>query len=207
MSAKSKIFRPIDEALMKQVEAFKSSQSYQKISDEMRLLSEQNQKAINYTLTILSTVLPLVIVGALALTNVFQKSRIETKEELLSSIKSYRKGKAEFDSFSRSLLSPYKVVTKEDLRKRINAFSSLRGIDNKKITISTFESTLPSGTITKVEATLVVSEFSLKDLKEFLTSILANEKMKVQSLNLNRNAKTETVQGSIEIIQYSKSGE
>lgn len=200
----SKIFKPIDEALIKQIETFKNSPLSQKISDEMRLLSESGQKIVNYSLTSLSIILPFIIVGSIFMINLSQKSEIAVKENIVESISNFRKATIEFNKSGQGLISPFTITSKEELENRIQSTLKLKAINNDRVSVLNFETEDASETIVKNTAQLKIKDFSLSNLNDFFVTILANEKMKVSSLNLSRNGKTETIEGTIDIVQYSK---
>lgn len=200
----SKIFKPIDEAFIKQIDAFKNSPLSQKISDEMRLLSENGQKIVNYSLTVISIIIPFIIVAIIFAINVSQKSEIEIKESIIESISNYRKASIEFNKSGQGLISPFPISSQEDLKKRIENTLKLKSINSERVTILKFESEDASDMVVKNTAELRIKDFSLSNLNDFFVSILANEKMKVSSLNLSRNGKTETIEGTLDIVQYSK---
>lgn len=200
----SKIFKPLDEALLKQVEVFKNSPLYQKISDEMRLLSESGQKAVNYSLTIVGIIIPFIAIVILFAINYSQKSTIEVKEKIIESISSYKRASIEFNKSGQGLISPFTVSTQSDFEKRIDSVMKMKVIKEERVSVLKFTSEDASGSIIKNTAELKIKDFSLSNLNDFLVTLLANEKMKISTLNLTRNEKSETVEGTIEVVQYSR---
>jgi hypothetical protein len=77
------------------------------------------------------------------------------------------------------------------------------GIDTSKISISNFELYEAAG-INEINARLQFKGFSSANMYNFLQRLFVRDKFKAKTINIEKKDETKLIDGSLEVIYYSK---
>jgi hypothetical protein len=201
---RKKIIREIDDLIFKQLDNFRESQAKQKIDETLNTLSEQQLKIVSQAGSYLIIALPLLLVLGLFISNSMLRSKISLKEEILSEIKYYNSKKSEVESVGRRIISPHKVLNRNDMTGRIRRLAQRKDIGSKSLVVANFEALEQSGNISKSEASINVRELTSKNLSDLILGLLQSEKVKIHEIKLKRDKKKKLISGNLKITHYGK---
>ena len=200
----SEIYGRIDQFLFQKIDQLKSEQIFQQFIDKISTLGHSQQKILNQTITISCFLLPFLIVSMVFLKNCNIKSEINTKKEIIQLINKYSQKNSQFSAMSRQVLSPHKIDSKSSLNRRITNLLSRKKISTSKVTVNKFNKSDEDNELSKTEANMTFTKFSILELTSFLEELLQTERMRISSMNIKKNNKQNFLSGDINVIHYGK---
>ena len=139
MSKISAIFRPLDEFIFRQVDQLKSSGLYGKISEKMSTLDEGAQKVVNHAVTILAISIPLLLILFFLFQNLEKRNELSVKKEINDSISTFLRNQEEIATQGTLLISAVPLKSESELKGKISALVSTRGLNTENISFSNFK--------------------------------------------------------------------
>lgn len=201
---RKKIFREFDDFIFKQLDNFKESSAKQKIDDTLNSLSEQQLKIVSQAGSYAIIFIPIFILLGLFISNSMYRSDINLKKEILSEIEYFNSKKNEVENLGRRIISPHKVLNRDDMTARIRRLAQRKDIGPKSLAVANFEALEQSGNISKSEASINVRDLTSKNLSDLFLGLLQSEKVKVHEIKLKRDSKKKLINGNLKITHYGK---
>jgi hypothetical protein len=196
-----KIFRYLDDKTFIGADQLKVSSSYQQALSPIESLPSEVQTYVNRSISILLPIIPIIIFLVLLLNNLFMRSDLSTKKELLQLIRDVKTQKAEVLSFERALMSPTQVSTKDDFSKRVQGLAVTSQINASLIQVKSYEQR-QTGELNQSLAKVSFKNLSTIQLTTFLDQILIKEKVKIKDISIEKSLGL--LKGTLDIIHFSK---
>lgn len=198
------IMKKIDTFIFEKIEQFQTTNEYQKISEGYSSLEESAQEAIKVILMILTILLPLSFILIFSSLNGKASKELSQKEEIIDLANELIKKQSLITLEERKILASKYVDSESALKNDISSSISMIGIDSSKVQISNFDTEELDGLITKVKADLSFKGFSNQELFSMTNSLVAKLKIKVDEININKKESSNSLEGVMTIIYYSK---
>jgi hypothetical protein len=206
MTEKKPIFRFVDEFIFKQVDALKSSQSYQDLIRQMGVLSDFQLKTVNQVVSLIIVLLPILLFIILWIVNINFNSSLDKKREILSEVNKYSRSQKQLQSLGRNIISGAAISNRGAFGKQVSNSMATAGSDRSNVKALNFESTLKDGI---VNSTGVASfeKISTKVLSNFLADLSGRSKFRVSALMVKKNIKDNVVSGQVQLQHYGRAAE
>ena len=203
MSKFTSVFKRFDKLIFKQVDAYKSSSFYLQSLDQFNALDESVQKLIKQIYSFTLIVLPLAIIGLLFFQIQNVNKNVTLKRDLLKTLYSIESHQRQRSLLENSVVSPFKITSRKDLKNRIINEARSHSISSQKIRIENFSQLQATTHLAQTEARIKFKGFSTRELTRFLTGLLRKEKIKVIGLDVNIFPKENLLKGFISIVHFS----
>ena len=203
MSKLTSVFKNFDKLIFKQVDAYKSSSFYLQTLDQFNALDENAQKLIKQIYSFSLILLPLVVIGLLFFQIQKVSKNVTLKKDLLKTLYSVESYQRQRSLLENSVVSPFKIKSRKDLKNRIINEARSHSISSQKIRIENFSQLQATSNLAQTEARIKFKGFSTRELTKFLTGLLRKEKIKVIGLDVNIFPKEKLLKGFISIVHFS----
>ncbi len=204
MVSLKEIIKQADEGIFKIVGQVQSSSAYREIIDKISGLSTTQQKVINHTASILSMLLPVLIVLTLLIQNISMKNNINSKEEIKSAINILFNDKQSLAVIGKNITSSSDIKDESSLKLAITPYLKSKNVSSSDITISNFSEGEQADTISKTSATISFKKFTTSDFTAFLEGITTMLKATVTAIVIKRDEKSSLIEGNISIVHFKK---
>lgn len=198
------LFKPIDEFLFRIVEEALALPFVRKVADELQALPENQQKAINQILTGLILFVPILLLTILVWSNQRASAEIEIKKEILKISKELQSQKQSINSMGQGLMGPSALQSEQDFTNLMRDLLRGRSISPNSVNISHFDQTPVSDGLVQSIIGLSFSELTTQDITNMLVDFIQYQKVKVQAVEIQKNPTTSHLQGSVELIHFSR---
>ena len=203
MSKLTSVFKNFDKLIFKLVDAYKSSSFYLQTLDQFNALDENAQKLIKQIYSFSLILLPLVVIGLLFFQIQKVSKNVTLKKDLLKTLYSVESYQRQRSLLENSVVSPFKIKSRKDLKNRIINEARSHSISSQKIRIENFSQLQATSNLAQTEARIKFKGFSTRELTKFLTGLLRKEKIKVIGLDVNIFPKEKLLKGFISIVHFS----
>ena len=201
MSKISAIFRPLDEFIFRQVDQLKSSGLYGKISEKMSTLDEGAQKAINHVVTILAISIPLLLILFFLFQNLEKRNELSVKKEINDSISTFLRNQEEIATQGTLLISAVPLKSESELKGKISALVSTRGLNTENISFSNFKQEPQGKNFELTSVDLIFKKFTIQQFTDLSTALLRG-KFKFQKVKIEKES--DTIKGSLSLLYYNR---
>lgn len=198
------VFIKIDEFIFHKLDFFKSDSSFQKITELLMSVEEDQQKLFAQLLTFSLLIIPYLFVMTLWWGNHKSRVNIEVKSQILEQISVLNSNRETKVLVSSSYLAPSAIVGQEDLDNKIRNLMSTNNIEQKKVHVLNFTQISSTSSIAKVEATLSFQDFGTQDFSNFMRTLVEQEKFKILRFSLVKMQKTNLLNGEISLMHLGK---
>lgn len=203
-SGEIKIFKAVDEFMFKLIDEFTASAPIRKINDEIEALPEQQQKIINQVLSFIFVVLPFSLVVVMFLTNQSIRETNNTREQVLQLFVQNSTQSNQLGSVGQELIGPTVLETSNDFQQIVRSIQTSRSINSNSINISHFENISVGSQLQQSIVGLSFSEITTQDLTNLIADLIQRQRVKIQAIEIEKNKSTSFLQGSIEILSFSR---
>jgi hypothetical protein len=200
----SALWKKLDESIFSQIDQFKTSQSYQKITQPLAGLDTTQQKILNYSLNVLIMIVPIFVISIMFLSNARLKSELKDKESIMDEIAIFSKKQGEIQNLSKQVISRGIVTSKSELQQHLINLLSTSEVDIANVIVDDFVDSASKESIIKVEANVLFKEFTTKNLSQLLFELLSREKVKISSLEVTRSKKSTFLSGQLRLLHFSR---
>lgn len=204
MEKSSGIFIKIDEFIFKKIDIIKNDGAFQKINEVLSNLDEAGQKTVAQITTFIFLLIPFVFVFVLWWQNHQVKKDLEIKKQIIEQIAVFDGNQNALNNISSNYLSPSVIGSQNDLDSRIKNILAQNGIDQEKVTLSDFNQTSSSSTLSKIEATLRFSNFGSTDFSSFMRTLVERERLKILKVDLIKNKENNLLEGTISLMHMGQ---
>lgn len=194
----------MDEAIFKGIEEIKGRPELQKIFDEVNALSEEQQKVLNYSLSILAILVPVLLTLFIFWQNASLKSDIETRQQILREVAENSQKKNQLELTGRNIIGPGEITGLPDLQRLTRSALSSRGVSADSVTITDFDQTSAGEGLTQTSATLNFSSLTTQELAALFQDLIQRQKVKVSAIQLEKSDQSKLLEGSFQIYHFSK---
>lgn len=204
MSSFNGLFKKMDLALFKLVEALNSFSLWQQLVDRFRMLSEGNQKWINHLLSLFAAIAPLALFIILFSMNQSVRQDVDTKEQLLQSIDTLSKIKAEYLNLERVKISRTVLNDQQSAEDILKKLFEQKGISWEKASLHDFSKDENAQGLVISKFNLSFKNFTMADLTNSISVLVEKEKAVITNMAVQKNQKENTLEGSLSISHYGK---
>lgn len=198
------IFKPLDELMFKLIDEINAIAPVRKLLDDLQSLPEDQQKIINQLATFIALVLPIVLVLFLFLGNQKLKSQIHLKEQVLLVSQENHAKNSEISFYGQGLMGPTEVRSQSAFQSVVNDILRSRSLNQNNVNITHFDQFETGSDLVQTVAGLGFSEFTTADFTNFVMDFIQRHRIRVQAVEIEKNPNTGFLQGSVEIIHFSR---
>jgi hypothetical protein len=203
-SGEIKIFKAVDEFMFKIVDEFSALAPIRKINDELEALPEQQQKIINQVLSFIFILIPTVFVISMFLTNQSLRETNRLRSKVLQLYVQNNIQGSQLGSIGQNLIGPTTLENSNDFQQIVRSIQSSRSINVNSVNISHFENVSVGSDLQQSIVGLSFSELTTQDLTILITDLIQRQRVKIQAIEVEKNQTTRFLQGSIEVISFSR---
>lgn len=182
MTNKKSPFQQLDEAIFRAIDQLKAQPPYLKFQEAINKLSEQQQKAINLSLSYLILVLPLVLVVTIFTINSSLRSTIETKKSIQDEIQKFNEQRAKSDIKGRELIVPMPIAAQSELQGKISQLLGRVRIPTTSVNVRSFNEGRSAGDLREYSAELIFDKLSTQQFTDLIKQLEERERMRVNGL-------------------------
>lgn len=183
------------------MDQLKLSAPFQQLLAPLDSLSDDVQRIVNRVLAYVLPSIPVVILLVMIFINYQARQSRTSKEKLLSRMDNIGHLSKEVSGFKNLIVSPASVADKQGMQTRLNTLARQAGFGGDLVTIKNFLQE-PMGNLNKSLVDITFKELSTPQFTSFLTKLVANEKMKVDRVELKKVGTL--LKGSLNLIHFSK---
>jgi hypothetical protein len=204
ISSEIKIFKAVDELMFKLVDEFLALAPVRKIQDELEALPEQQQKIINKILCFIFILLPFIFVISMFFTNQSIRNTNQVRSEVLQYFVLNSSQSSQLGSIGQGLIGPTILDSSESFQQIVRSIQSSRSINSNSVNISHFENFPVGSELQQSIIGLSFSELTTQDLTTLISDLIQRQRVKIKAVEIEKNQTTSFLQGSLEIISFSR---
>jgi hypothetical protein len=200
----SELVRKIDQTVFQQIENFKKQAAWQRLSELYNELSPEQLRNVKWGLYVAIIILPLFAIGIVYLQmSTIQKS-LETRQKLITDIQHFLAENSQIGGLIQQLTSPTEFQSETILQNKIAASAQMLSLDLSKLEIQNFNINDVTDNLKEVEADIRFKGLATEQLVGLVTQLMTSEKMKVSSLDVQRDPQTQLIEGVIKTLFYNQ---
>lgn len=199
--SKFSIMKPIDKAIIENVEKITATNEYQKMLDTYNSWDDKIQSAFKGGLIFLVVFIPLVLILIFVSINSAAKERLKIVEDIIATGNSIISSSAEVRSISNRYFGRPISSKSAFERELVNSLPS-EGIDSAKILIGDFTVDEIDG-VNELRAELKFSELSSENLFGLFNILALRQKMKMEEISIKKNSETNLLEGTVSVLHFS----
>lgn len=203
---KFEILKTIDEASLKKLDEVQDT-ALKKVMDAYGSAEEKYQELVKAGLAVLLVALPVLIIGLFAMSNSGLKDELQLKEEIIQMASSYIEDHGRIRTAEKKILGNNLVTDQGQLQNKITAAVNSAGVDSTKMQISNFDMLELDGNIVQTKIDVKFSELSNDHLFNLLAGLINKERIKVETLTVNKNQANNLLDGLMVLYYFSKESE
>jgi hypothetical protein len=197
------VFKKIDRLVFDRVDKFKLTPGYNNLQDFYNGLEEEQQKLFKGTVILLIFIVPAIVIGFVIWHNNSLKEDLHTRVALISKANEIIGQKQSLRDIGQNILSSNPIDGDSMMNSRLSNLLSTISIDLSKIQVRDYKGELISGSIMRSEADFSFTNVSTDELMNIFTRMIQQEKFRIQSLNITRNADSNLLKGQFHAIHFS----
>ncbi len=207
MSKQTNLFQKLDLFLFNKVEELKNKADYSKIQEAIGKIDDDFKDVAKIIATAVFLCLPLLFSGIVFMMNVNLNHDIEIRKEFIGLANEIISSNQQISDASKQIISLNPIEGQGGFNVRISQILSASGVDVEKIQVSNFISENIAGGIVRSEGDFRFSALTSMDLSNLFSSLVAKEKIKISTVSIRKNRKTNLLNGTFRVVHFSKSGE
>ena len=195
-------FKKIDEFVFNQIENLKASSVYQQFIDQTSDIDDETQKKLNYGLSILIVLFPIMIIFFLVWKNIDVNNQLRLKRNIQLSTSEISSKIRRLKNVEMNVIGPNIFASEGDLQNSLKNILKSQNVGADKFSISEFDTTESITSLKRVSAVLGFRNLSINELTNVLRELISKEKMIVPDLVIKKDPATELLTGSIKIYHH-----
>ncbi|HXH30585.1 MAG TPA: hypothetical protein VNJ01_07215 [Bacteriovoracaceae bacterium] len=206
-NTKIPLFKKLDRYVFQSIDKFKLSTGYNGLQDFYNSLEEEQQKVFKALVTLGIFIVPAMLLAVLYWQNNNLKDDLNLRISLVTKANEIIGQSKSLREVGPAVLSDNPIDGAPMMTSRLSNLLSQVGVDLAKLQVNDFEGSMISTTIMRAEANFTFSNVSTDELMNIFTSMIQREKFRVSSVEINRNADTNLLQGKFHAIHFSNAVE
>jgi hypothetical protein len=195
-------FKKIDEFIFAQIDNLKASSAYQQLIDQASELDDESQKKINYGLSVLIVLLPIMVIFFLVWKNIDVNNSLKLKRSIQLSTSEISSKIRRLKNVEMNVIGPNIIASEGELQNSLKNILKSQNIGADKFNISEFDISESITNLKRVSAVLGFRDLSINQLTNVLRELISTEKMIVPDLVIKKDPATELLTGSIKIYHH-----
>jgi hypothetical protein len=195
-------FKKIDEFIFAQIDNLKASSAYQQLIDQASELDDESQKKINYGLSILIVLFPIMVIFFLMWKNIDVNNSLKLKRSIQLSTSEISSKIRRLKNVEMNVIGPNIIASEGELQNSLKNILKSQNIGADKFNISEFDVSESITNLKRVSAVLGFRDLSINQLTNVLRELISTEKMIVPDLVIKKDPATELLTGSIKIYHH-----
>lgn len=196
-------FQQIDEALFKVVDQLKNQAFYSQFQAVIGKLSDQQQKAVNLTMSYLLLFIPVLLLLAVWVMNSSLRSNIAYKNEILNEIDLFNNKRVESDNKGREIVLQSPILAQSELQTRIaNVLGRIR-VPTSAVTVTSFQEGKVAGSLKSYDAVINFDKLSTDQFTELVQNLEERERIKVSGMRIENRIDQSILKGKINLLFVS----
>jgi hypothetical protein len=198
------VFKKIDRAVFEQIDKFKQTPNYAAIHDQYNGLDEEQQKIAKGLIIVALFAIPLFFLSFLYFQNTSLRSDLEKRTSIIARAQQIIGQGQSVRAVAPQILSMNPIDSQSMMTSRLSTLLSTMGVDLSKIQVNQFSSSMVSSLVMRSEADFAFSSVTTDELMNIFIGMIQRERFRVESVNIERNAETNTLQGQFHAIHFSQ---
>lgn len=204
MEERIPLLKKLDLLIFKKLDEFKNTANYAQLVDFYSNLEEEQQKLMKWLLLISTAVIPLAFILFFLSQNSTLQDNLDKRVDLVHTMQQIISQNSEIGGLSGSISAPNAIESEAALQTRLSNVLSSAGVDLGKIRINNFSSENLSESLLRSEADYRFDGLSTEQLMTLFTALMQREKLKISSVNINRNNKSNLLDGTFHGIHFGQ---
>ena len=201
---KSGVFKFIDEAFYKQITALRNSVFFEKVSEQVRDMSENEQLALNQIFNISLYIFPIAFLIGSIYFKFTLTSELNLKKDIHKKIIQIKENKLKISKLSNSVIPRMSITEKRELVDNINSILSKRNIAKNKISVDNFSFVSTGSSVQKIEASIKFNDVTTISFSNLLLDIQNKFKANIKDLQVTKNETSRLLFGNLSFTMFSK---
>ncbi|MBC7714487.1 MAG: hypothetical protein H7177_14170 [Rhizobacter sp.] len=201
---KTSFFIKIDEFIFQKLDLLKNEGVFQKFTDVISGLDEDQQKVVAQVTTFTFILIPFIFVAVLWWGNSSTKQAIASKKQIIEQIALFDGNKNALNNVSANYLAPAAIASQNEMDNKLRNILSTNSIDQNKVHITNFHQTSTSSSVGKIEADITFTDFGTSDFSNFMRGLMEVERFKVLKVDLIKNKENSLLKGSITLMHMGQ---
>jgi hypothetical protein len=203
MEEKVSLLKRLDLIIFQKIDQFKKSASYFQIQDFYSSLEEEQQKVAKILMVLVAIALPFLLVFTFWLVNSIHYSNLDFRKKIVSKSQDILRQQNKVNALSQSLISDSPVDSQNSMSSLLLNALGGTGMDLSKVTVTSFNSTEIGGNMSKSESDINFDSLSNEQLMDLFMNLYTRAKVKVSSLNIEKNQTSQLLKGQFHVIHFS----
>ena len=202
--SKPSLFSKIDSILFEQVDKLQNLSFVSTIQDELSALEDEPRSIINKLSFIVFISLPIIVLTAFFISNLFLRKDLNFRKEIWSKGKEFVDTGKIIQRSAGSVLSLTPINDDASFQAQIKSAASMAGVAATQFQTSGFVQTTISDSINKASINMKFNGISTEEMTKFFSSLAINKKMKVSEISITRSKPNGLLSGIAKIINFSR---
>jgi hypothetical protein len=203
MEEKVSLLKRLDLLIFQKIDQFKKSPSYSQIQDLYSSLEEEQQKVAKILMVLVAIALPFLLVFTFWLVNNIHYNNLDFRKKIVSKSQDILRQQNKVNSLSLSLISDSPVDSQNSMNSLLLDALGGTGMDLSKVKVTSFNSTEIGGNMSKSESDINFESLSNEQLMDLFMNLYTRAKVKVSSLNIEKNQTSQLLNGQFHVIHFS----
>lgn len=203
MEEKVSLLKRLDLLIFQKIDQFKKSPSYSQIQDLYSSLEEEQQKVAKILMVLVAIALPFLLVFTFWLVNNIHYNNLDFRKKIVSKSQDILRQQNKVNSLSQSLISDSPVDSQNSMNSLLLDALGGTGMDLSKVKVTSFNSTEIGGNMSKSESDINFESLSNEQLMDLFMNLYTRAKVKVSSLNIEKNQTSQLLNGQFHVIHFS----
>ncbi|MBT4790582.1 MAG: hypothetical protein HON90_03345, partial [Halobacteriovoraceae bacterium] len=171
----------VDQGLLTLTQSIKQSPQYQKALDQYNQLDEWQQSTVNYSLMLLTVIIPLMVCLIFFALYSKQKSYFESYDQIIVSASKIISTKSQLKKQSSKVFT-LNQQTQSALTNKITQLLNSSGIDADNVKVTNFDLQESAG-INEISALVHFEAFTAKNFYTLVDNLVFRNKYKIKELS------------------------
>lgn len=188
--------KKVDEFIFKQIDDFQNSSQYQGLVDFLRQIPIEHLPLVKWASTVIFFLFPLLLIFLSYSSNQQIRSEIASKYEVMTTAQQMLSESGKISNLRDSLIAGEMVESSEDLAQKIYQASQVADLSSS-VTVTQLEEVSNEAGLIKSSSDIEFKGIALSVLMSFLETLSKDLKMKVYSIQIEKNQNVNNLSGSL----------
>ncbi len=198
------LFKKSDLFLFNKVDELKKKPDYAKVQEFIGKIDDEFKEVAKIIATAAFLLLPFIFLFIFFLHNMGLHEDIAIRKEFINLANEIIASHKQIGSSSQRIISTSPIEGQGGFNSRISNILSSSGTDIEKIQVSNFLSEDIAGNIIRSEGDFRFTAMTTEELANLFIALVTREKMKVSTISVRKNMKTNLLNGTFRVVHFAK---
>lgn len=204
MAESRSIVKKIDQQFFNLASKIKASNAYQNYLAQLESFSDDQQRSINQTISIVIISIPLIICLVLFFQVISTKEQINTYLDLTKRSDDLININNQISLQSRNIINAKNLIDKTAFESELRSLLNGSGIKLENIQLTTFTTSNVMNSVSRGDVTINFNELTSSQFYSLLNNLTNKEKIKIVNIDVKKNIEKNLLQGSLTLVYFFK---